>query len=155
MARSTTLVKIPAISRSRATSRPAAVVPLADIVNSSIDTVRSRIKRMEKLGIIKGHKLSFNFSKINLFFFIVSVNLSNSSETARKKLENYCKSHSNSVYLVNLLGDHDLDLEVEVESQQQLDNFLRDLKNKFFEIIRDVEVIQVTNQHKLSYYLFL
>ena len=87
-------------------------------------------------------------------FFIVQLTLANTSLTARKKIENYCKSHPNSVYLVNILGDHDIDLEVEVENQEQLDLFLRDIKNKFYDIIRDVDVLQITNQYKLDFYPF-
>ncbi len=132
----------------------AKLVDLAKKANASVDTIKSHIQRMEKTGIIKGHKLTFSYSKLGFLFFIVQLTLANTSITARKKIENYCKSHPNSVYLVNILGDHDIDLEVEVENQEQLDLFLRDIKNKFYDVIRDVDVLQITNQYKLDFYPF-
>ncbi len=112
------------------------LVELAKKVNTSVDTVKSHIRRLENDGIIKGHKLTLSYSKLGFLFYIISLTLSNNSGPARKKIESYCKSHPNSVYLVNILGDHDIDLEVEVESQEQLDLFLRDIKNQFYDIIK-------------------
>lgn len=131
------------------------IVSLASRVKANPDTVKSRIERMEKSGIIKGYKLEIDYVKLGFLFYILSLNLSNTSEKARKKMESYCKAHPNLVYLVNLLGDHEVDLEVEVESQEQLDEFIRDLRNSFFDIIRDMEVNQITNQYKLNYYPFI
>ncbi|MBI5227119.1 Lrp/AsnC family transcriptional regulator [Candidatus Micrarchaeota archaeon] len=130
------------------------IIDLARNAGASVETIKSHIKKMEASGIIRGHKLTFRYSKLGVLFYIISINLSNASETARKKIQDYCKSHPNSVYLVNILGDHDIDLEVEVENQEQLDIFLRDLANKFYEIIRNVDSLQIVQQYKIDFYPF-
>ena len=130
------------------------LISIAKKVGATVDTVKSHIKKMEEQGIIKGHKLTLNYSKLGILFYIISLTLSNVSLHARKKVEDYCKSHPHSVYLVNIIGDHDIDLEVEVENQEQLDLFIRDLKNKFYDIIRDVDALQITKQNKLDFYPF-
>ncbi|MBU0590633.1 Lrp/AsnC family transcriptional regulator [Candidatus Micrarchaeota archaeon] len=130
------------------------ILSLAEKAHTAPDTVRSKIKKLEKSGIIKAHKVAISYSKTNILFFLVSVTLSSTSEVSRKKLEDYCKSHSNVIYLVNLLGDHEMDLEIEVNRQEEIDNLLRDLRNKFPNIIRDMETTQITGQHKLEYYPF-
>ncbi len=130
------------------------LIDLAKKTGASVDTVKSHLQKMEGTGIIRGHKLAFHYSKLGVLFYIISINLSNASESSRKKLQDYCKSHPNSVYLVNILGDHDIDLEVEVENQEQLDVFLRDLANKFYDIIRNVDSLQIVKQYKIDFYPF-
>ena len=130
------------------------LIDLAKKAGVSVETIKSHIKKMENSGIIRGHKIAFRYSKLGVFFYIISINLANASEAARKKIQDYCKSHPNSVYLVNILGDHDIDLEVEVETQEQLDIFLRDLANKFYEIIRNVDSLQIVQQYKIDFYPF-
>ena len=130
------------------------LIDLAKAASARVETVKSHIQKMEDTGIIRGHKLTFRYAKLGVLFYIISINLSNASESARKKIQDYCKSHPNSVYLVNILGDHDIDLEVEVETQDELDLFLRDLANKFYEIIRNVDSLQIVQQYKLDFYPF-
>lgn len=132
-------------------------IKLVDLVKkagATVETIKSHIKKMEHNGIIRGHKVAFSYPKLMVSLYIISINLSNASENARHKLQNYCKSHPNSVYLVNIIGDHDVDLEVEVETQEQLDTFLRDLTNKFSEVIRNTESLQVVRQYKIDFYPF-
>lgn len=130
------------------------IVHLAEKAKANVETVKSHMEKMEKTGIIRGHKLNLNYSKLGILFYIISINLSNASESARKRIQDYCKSHPNSVYLVNILGDHDIDLEVEVETQEKLDEFLRDITNTFYESIRDTNSLQIVKQYKIDFYPF-
>jgi len=130
------------------------LIHLAKIADANVETVKAHIRNMEKSGIIRAHKLTLGYSKLGILFYIIPINLSNASEAARKKIQNYCKSHPNIVYLVNIIGDHDIDLEIEVENQSQLDSLIQDLTNKFHDIIRDVDPIQIVQQKKLDFYPF-
>jgi len=130
------------------------VVDLAKKMDSAPATIRSRLERMEKAGLIKAHKLFLDYSGIGVLFFIISITLSNASKASRFQLEKYCNAHPNVVYYVNLLGNHEIDLEVEVEKQGDIDDLLVGLKNRFPSIIRDMEIIQVTRQYKRNHYPF-
>ncbi len=130
------------------------LLSLAKKAKTTPETVRSRLSTLTKMGITKANKLAINYQKTGVFFFLISMNLSSVSTVSRKKLENFCMSHPNVIYYTNLIGDHDADLEVEVESQDEIDKLIRDLRNKFPDIIRDLQPVQVIQQYKIELYPF-
>ncbi|MBI5223393.1 AsnC family transcriptional regulator [Candidatus Micrarchaeota archaeon] len=132
----------------------ARITELSKKVNSNPETVSSRIEKLEKKEIIKGHKLTLDYSKFGILFFILSINLSNASVDMRRKIEKFCSFHPNVIYYVNIIGNQDIELEVETLEYEELDKLIRDIKNTFQSEVRDIEVLQITKQHKLDYYPF-
>ena len=53
---------------------------------------------------------------------------------------------------MEVLGEWQLEVEAEVESQEGFTELLRKIRNNVPDIILDYEILQVTKEHKLNYY---
>ena len=107
---------------------------------------------MEKKGIIQSHRALINLSKINRKFYKALIKLDNPTKEEEKKLYSFCSQHNFVVYLVEVLGEWQLEIETEVESQEEFTELLRKIRNEFQDLILDYEILQVTKEHKLNYF---
>ncbi|MBN2331451.1 MAG: Lrp/AsnC family transcriptional regulator [Candidatus Aenigmarchaeota archaeon] len=91
-----------------------------------VTTVHNRIKKMEKLGIIKGYTAILDYKKLGKAipaFVIVDVAAGNQAKRAEeilKAVERFSEVHE--AYCVT--GEHDLIMRVSVEDTEKLNDFL-------------------------------
>ena len=114
-------------------------------------TIKNRIKIMEKKKIIQSHRILINLEKISRKFFKALIKLNNPGKEDEKKLYSFCSQYSYVAYLVEVLGEWQLEVETEVENQEEFTELLRKIRNRFPELILDYEVLQVIKEHKLNY----
>ena len=124
---------------------------IATKLNVTYHTIKNRIKIMEKNKIIQSHRTLINLKKINRKFFKALIKLNNPTKEDEKKIYTFCSQYNFVVYLVEILGEWQLELETEVENQEEFIELLRKIRNKFPELILDYEILQVTKEHKLNY----
>jgi len=120
-------------------------------LNITYHTVKDRIKKLEDKNIIQYHRILIDIDKINRKYYKALIKL-NANKNQEEDIYNFCCHYNFIVYLVEVLGDWQLDIEAEVESQDQFNNFLREFRNKFSDLITDYEILQVTKEHKLNYF---
>ncbi|MFH1376809.1 MAG: Lrp/AsnC family transcriptional regulator [Candidatus Woesearchaeota archaeon] len=121
-------------------------------LKTTYHTIKQRINKMEKLKIIIHHRIFINLEKINRKFYKATITLNNSTKEKEKELYNFCSSFNFIVYLVEVLGDWQLEIEAEVESQNQFNDFLIQLRKKFPDLIQDYQIIQATKEHKIDFF---
>ena len=85
-------------------------------VGLSKDTVNNRIKKMEKLGIIKGYYTILDISKLGYLDFRVFIKLYNTSLEKEKEIINYLVNHPRVGWLVSVTGNWDINMLVWAES---------------------------------------
>jgi len=115
-------------------------------------TIKKRIKTLEDKKIIQTHRILINMGKINRKYYKSLLKLNNLNKIQEKNLYSFCSKHNFVVYLVEVLGEWQLEVETEVEDQEQFTSFLRELRNRFPNIILDYEILQLTKEHKLDYF---
>ena len=115
-------------------------------------TIQNRIKMMEKKRIIQSHRTLINLEKINRQFFKALIKLNNPTKEDETKFYTFCSQYSFVVYLVEVLGEWQLEVETEVEAQEEFIGLLRKIRNNFPELILDYDILQVTKEHKLNYF---
>jgi Lrp/AsnC family transcriptional regulator, regulator for asnA, asnC and gidA len=115
-------------------------------------TIQNRIKNLESKKIIQAHRILINLEKINRKYFKAFISLNNPTKEEEKKLYSYCSQFNFVVYLVEVLGGWQLEIETEVESQDKLTELLRKIRNEFPDLIIDYNILQVTKEHKLNYF---
>ena len=103
---------------------------------------------MEKKKIIQGHRILLNLEKINKKYYKALIKLNNTTKEDEKRLYSFCSQYHSVVYLVEILGEWQLEVEAEVENQDEFTALLRKIRNEFPELILDYEVIQVVKEHK-------
>lgn len=117
------------------------LVNLAKKARSTVDVVRRRMKRMEKLGIIMQYRIAVNREDLGYEKFKAFIYAHNLSEEDEKKLFEYAKEHKNIVYLIRQLSAWDIELEIIVKSYEEFAAVMNDMRLKFSDSIRNYESV--------------
>ncbi len=114
-------------------------------------TIKNRIESLEKKKIIASHRITIDLDKINRKYYKALIVLKNPTKDEEKKLYTFCAQYNIVTYLVEVLGDWQLEIETEVQNQEEFTELLRKIRNNFPELIVDYDILQLTKEHKLNY----
>lgn len=115
-------------------------------------TIINRIKRLQKLKIIRGFRPLLNPEKIGMSSALLMIKYHNISAELEDKLINYLSVHPNIFSVTKTLGEWDIEIEIEVDSQIELRKIERQIRQRFFSLIQDVETIPIYNTQKKNYF---
>lgn len=127
---------------------------IAEKIKQSVDSVRYRIKNLEKSGVVKGYTIYLDNSKMGQLRYKIMIQLKNAEENADSKIIDFAREFSNVVYSVKTFGNWDLEIDLEVSKQEDFLRILREIKNKFSDVIRDYQIIQLSEVHKYTHFPF-
>jgi len=131
------------------------LVDIAEHVNESAKVVAYRIKRMEKKGLIKGYRPIINNSILGYTYYKLFINLNKISKDSVQRLKNYIKNSPLVIYIIDGIAlNGDLDIEIMVKSNQELFNFIEDLRFKFPELVGEYQSVVFLNTLKVRYLPF-
>src|SRR3989344_2923810 len=108
---------------------------IASSAGISPDAVLYRINSLKKKGIIRMFSCWFNRRLLGYGYYKVLIWLQNTGEEDETRLLNYCLQHPNIVFINHVLGDWDLELDIDAKDPQQLRDILRTIRNRFGGII--------------------
>jgi len=132
----------------------AKLIDIAKRVKLSDTAVRNRIRRMEQEELITGYfawiePQLIGYQSINLL--LKHQNFRSSDE---ERLFEYCRTHRHITWLIKTLGIWDFEINVEVKTQEDLQEVVYDLKDNFPGMIQRVEYAPVFSTLKYSFYPF-
>jgi DNA-binding Lrp family transcriptional regulator len=130
------------------------IIDIAQKIRVSGDTVRYRLSALKKKGIITGFGPKLNLAKIGNKFYMIFLRMQNMNKQKYAKLETFAKSNGHVIYFVKCFGDHDHELEVEIKNDEELDRFLKSLREHFVTEIKDYEIFEVTREHRMTFFSF-
>jgi DNA-binding Lrp family transcriptional regulator len=130
------------------------LVSIAKGAGSMPQTVRSRIRMMEKEGIILGYRISLDLNKLGFENHIIAFKFRNLDGGTWKDIVSFAKSSGHVIYLPKIMGDHDVDFEIEVRDTQEFDELLYTFRNRFGPVVRGFETARITSEHKMAYFEF-
>jgi DNA-binding Lrp family transcriptional regulator len=122
---------------------------LATKLKCSPATVRYRIERLERLGIIAMYRIDLNVHKLGLVFFKAQFYLKNYSAMQEEEFIAYCSRNLKVLFLLKQIGSCKLEIELEVADFEQYHELIDDLRTKFHNFIKSVETI-VIRKHRYS-----
>lgn len=73
-------------------------------------------------------------------------------EATEKRFLYFSGSFNTVVYITEVLGDWQMEVEVEVEDAQEIHAIIRELRAAFPDLLLDHEIVEVTTEHKLNYF---
>jgi len=129
--------------------------PISDIakkIRSTPGIVSRRLKDLEEKGVIIGCRLQLNYSKMGVEVNKIFVNTQRASEKRWKELLRYCNTKPNITHLEKVLGTWDLEIEFELFADEDFTPFLEDLRAKFADMIKRIDVVRITEDYVYSYY---
>ena len=122
---------------------------LAKELRISPDTVRNRIKNLEKKKIIVGYKIGLNLEKLGYVSYRIDLQLI--STERNKELFEYCRNHKNIYQINRSIGGADFEIEVIVKDLNHLIKLIDELKVRFKDVINNVDYFGFSTFHILKY----
>lgn len=115
------------------------LMELARRTKSTIEIVRGRIKKLEDKKIILSYRIAVDFNKLGLEFFKAIIYFRKLSKQDEKSLFEWMRAHPNSLYYIRSLAPWEAEFEFAVESYQQFNAIINELRKKFHNVIRNYE----------------
>ena len=129
-------------------------VDLARRCKASPDTVIRRIRYLVKAGAITGFGATIDFRKLGMRYYLVSFKLQGMDEKKYAMMKALSVAHRCAFYFIRTIGSHDLELELLVKDEEQLDGFIRAVKDRYATELREYDLLEVVDEPKLNYYPF-
>jgi len=128
------------------------LLDIAKKTELNVGTVQSKIKDLEKRGIIQGYTTFINLNKTNLKFFKLCIHLNKYGKKEFTELLNYCKANKNVLHFIKSIGDWELEIELESDNLDYVYDFVDELKTKFPNIIKKIDLVIIKNERKLDFF---
>src|SRR3989338_7636018 len=117
-------------------------IPLTELarrVKSTIEIIRGRIKKLEEKQIILNYRIAVDFNKLGLEFFKAIIYFRKLSKQDEQSLFEWMRTHPNSLYYIRSLAPWEAEFEFAVESYQQFNTIINEIRKKFHSVIRNYE----------------
>jgi len=128
------------------------IVDIATELKTNVRIVNYRIKQMIMNEIILGFKIALSYEKLGIRFYKVFMYLDSPKKERVEELVKYLESNANVIHHVRVLGNWDLEPEFECYSESEFDQILSDLKDNFSDIIKNLDIITISKEHKFVYF---
>ncbi len=129
-------------------------IPLVDLshkTNLSTETVMKRIKRLEKLEVITGYSIVFGNTNVPQLHYKLLLYLNNNAKDKIIDIMDNIKQNNRVFAIIKVLAKWDFEVDLEVESVEQLQEFTLWLTNSFSSIIKDYETLRIISMPKYFY----
>ncbi len=125
------------------------LIELSKKVGLSPDAIRNRIQKMVENKVILAFTPIYNppalgYPTINYVF----ISLYNPNEKQEKELIAFLQSHKNITYIASLIGKWDFILDIMAQNPGEFDKILKEIRQKFPDLIKDYEVYGVLQEYK-------
>jgi DNA-binding Lrp family transcriptional regulator len=132
----------------------AKLVDIAKQTGISDTAVAQRIKRMEEAELITGYFVFIEPHAIDYQSFNLLLKLQNFRQEDEERLFEFCRMHRHIVLLLKTFGNWDFEIVVELKNQEELQEFLYELKDNFANIIQRIESAPIFRTLKYTQYPF-
>jgi len=116
-----------------------------------IDTIKYRIKKMEKNSIIKRYRLILDTSKLGYHRYEIFLRCIHLSDKVISKFKEYAKQNSNIEFFSKCVGSWDIEFTAYFKTSKELRNFILEVKQEFGEYIQKFETITLFETYNFVY----
>ncbi|MDO8553510.1 MAG: AsnC family transcriptional regulator [Candidatus Micrarchaeota archaeon] len=127
-------------------------VELAKELDITENTVRAKIKLLEKDKIIQTYSAIVQPSMLGLTHFEILATTSNMTKEKEKEIETYCLFNPFVTYYLKLIGKYDIDVAFDAVNQEHFQKILVEFRSRFSSIIKDFDFVYITYVHKFDYF---
>ena len=121
---------------------------IAELTGLTARQVIYRIKELERKEIIRHYRLHLNFENMGYGFYKVCFYTQNFTGKSERAIIEWCKSDPNAIFFVRKISPWTFEIEFETKDFKQLNDILKDMRNKFGDIMRRSEITSITEEFK-------
>lgn len=130
------------------------IVEISRLVKTPSSTISSRIKKLEKRGIINGFITFTRCQSYGYQNFLIHISLKNLTKNNENKLYAFCNQNPNIVYMIKTIGKWDYEISVEVQNQEKFQEVFTELRENFSDILINMESVIIFKDLKYNLYPF-
>jgi len=130
----------------------AQIIDMAAELNSTARTINYRIQQLRKKQIILGFKIAINYHRLGIKFYKTFIHIDKPKNDRIKSLMSYLANHKNVIHDGKVIGSWDLEPEYEVFSEKEFDMNMIELRDKYADIIKSVDIVTISKEHKFVYF---
>jgi Lrp/AsnC family transcriptional regulator, leucine-responsive regulatory protein len=130
------------------------IVDLAEKTKLSRDIINYRLKKLTKEKIIIQYRCYLNLQNLGVNHYKIIFRTKNLNEQSEKEIKSYITQHKKATQFLKIIGSWDLEIEFETENEDELYKILTDIRKKFSDIIRDFDILRITETYKYDYFPF-
>lgn len=123
---------------------------IAKILGASVGLVHKHYNKLEQSGVITKITFTIDYSKAGLLLYRNCFKIVQFDGKRIDDLYKFCCTHPNIINYVKGMGNWELLLDIEVESREQLRAIMREIKNQFKDIIREIQINEVYQMDKFT-----
>ncbi len=127
------------------------IIEISNRLNVSSSLVIYRIRELVRKGVITAFRIDLNLEKLGMEFCKSFIYLQNKTTEKENSLIRFCSLHPNVTAVTQLVGPWDLELELETGSFEQFHRIMRDIKNRFPDLIRSYESVLISKESGIRY----
>lgn len=127
-------------------------IEIAKRVGVAENTVKYRIKKLKKLGIITTYRLWLDYGKLGMELYKTMITMQNLTEKKEKSILAFCRNNKNTLYFIRCTGSWDIELEFLVKNNEEYRKIMLEFRKIFGNEIRDYETALICKEHKINYF---
>lgn len=118
------------------------LVALSKQLKLSINTIKKKLKNLEKTGVIQGYHLFLDPLKLGYEYYKLHVYLKDYHETDISKLRNWLEGKNFVIYTDHYINGADFEIELNLKNEKEYINFIQELGENFGNIIKEKFLIK-------------
>ncbi len=127
------------------------IVNIAEKLNTTIDIIRYRIKKLTDNKIVQSFRAIINRELLGYQYWNILIKTKNLTDEKEKQLIFYLKETSNIIFASKYMDDFTFGFELEIKNIEELNKILMDFRYKFSDVIETYETILFFKEHKVHY----
>lgn len=127
-------------------------VELSNKIGLSADAITNRFRQLKNQDIITGSTIITDQNKLNQYHYKILLYLNDLSKDKINSLLTNIKTNNRVISLVQTLAEWDYEIDLEVETPNELRMFIMNLTLKFSNIIRNYESIRILDMPKYNFF---
>jgi len=129
------------------------IVDISEKIKIPLHVVKYNLKNLIKSKIIEGFKPKINLNLLGYQWYLLLINFKeNIEENNKKEFTNFCKNEKEVYYLTNTIGEYNLMIDLHIKEISELKEFILKIKEKFPKLIKNYELLNVFEEHKINYF---
>lgn len=120
---------------------------LARKLDTTQAIVSYRMEKLEQSGVLLRYRLQFNYTQARLLLFKIFIEVEQNNEETKKRFFDYAEKDLRITCLVEQLGSHPFEIEVELENYDDIHEFVNNLRKKMCGVIRSVDYAVLRRDH--------
>ncbi len=128
------------------------LIEISQKLKVSANTVTNRIRSMRKKGIIQGFKPLLHLENIGINVNKILIKLHNVTLEKEKNMYEYAINQPNVTFIVRVVGQWDLELEVETKTRKEFQAILMNIRDQFSDIVKEIETIPIYQDYRYNYF---